>query len=289
MSKNTPPPQTVNQSKNRGEDSTMHKTKRGILGLILALGLAACGSNESTTDAAYVATPDTLPPQADAAVVAYDTGVVAIDTGVVPTPDPYVWVVIQDTEPKACSTNGPGSDVDAVALMGATGPIGYGKVGTAKFTANPAGNACENVHCTGGDCKYAAISDTFLEEDLVSWTEGEPDAMVSATADDYGYFSLNAGTLQMQIGDLTGVGPAQPIKSGDMIKVYEVDQTYITSGAAPTTCKCPPEHFTVSVQTATGATLPLKPTTLAADNATCSALTATSTEEGCGTTVFMVP
>jgi hypothetical protein len=67
-----------------------------------------------------------------------------------------------------------------------------------------------------------------------------------------------------------------------------VDQTYITSGDAPASCACLPEHYTVSLQTANGDALDLKPTTLDTDNATCASLTAASVD-GCGTTVFVVP
>jgi hypothetical protein len=204
------------------------------------------------------------------------------------TPDSYVWVAIQDTEQAACTTNSPGADIDAVALWGATGALGWGKIGSAVFTANPMGNMCENADCAGGNCKYAAISNTFISSSLVAYTEGANDAHVSATVDDSGYFALNGGTLQIQIGDLTGGGPAKGIKSGDMLKVFELDQTYITSGAAPATCSCLPEHFTVFLQTATGRALALKPSALAPDNTLCTGLTAASTE-GCGTTVFLVP
>ena len=71
-------------------------------------------------------------------------------------------------------------------------------------------------------------SKTLDPASLVSFTEGPPDATVNAVGDDVGYFSLNAGTLQIQMGDITGSGPAKQLKSGDYIQVYEVDQTYIT-------------------------------------------------------------
>jgi hypothetical protein len=264
----------------------------GISGL-LALGLAACNNSDETSDAGIIAQPDTaLPAQPDGGVTpAIDTSVpidtsAAIDSGAMA--DPYVWVVVQDTEQKACSTNGPGADIDAVALWSATGAIGWGKLSTANYTANPLGNACENAECSGGACKYAAIGGVFPVPTLVAYTEGPKDAMVSATANDSGYFSLNGGTLQLQIGDLTGAGPAVELKKGDMIKVFEVDQTYITSGNAPASCSCLPEHYTVSLQTAKGATLALVPMTVEADNVTCTAPTAAS-PDGCGTTAFMVP
>lgn len=205
-----------------------------------------------------------------------------------PPADPYIWVAIQDTEQRACTTVGPGSDIDAVALLSAAGaPLGYGKIATAVFTANPIGNACENADCSGGNCKYATLGKSFPEETLVAYTEGPPDAVVQAIGDDYGYLSLNAGALQIQIGDLNGAGPAQQLRSGDFVQVFEVDKSYISSGSAPASCSCLPEHYTVWLQTTAGKAVALKPAVLAAENM-CSALTAFSTE-GCGTTLFLVP
>jgi hypothetical protein len=163
--------------------------------------------------------------------------------------------------------------------------------GKATFTPNPLGNACENVECSGGNCKYAAISKTFTEPDLVARTEGPVDGqMRTGIGDDVGYLSLNAGILQIQIGDaVTGAGPAQAIKAGGWIVVYEVDQTYPENGYAPSACVCTPEHYTVSLQTASGKVVQLRASRLESANATaCEALTATSLE-GCGTTVFAVP
>ena len=209
------------------------------------------------------------------------------DSGV--TADPYVWVAIQDTEQIACTTRGPGADIDAVALVSMAGVVlGVGKIGSASFTANPLGNACENSDCSGGNCKYAAISTTFTAADLVARSEGPQDGQVNTTRDDVGYFSLNGGALQLQIGDLTGAGPPKEIKAGDQIRVYEVDRTFIEDGYAPVTCSCQPEHYTVTLQTAKGAALPLKPTLLDPVNTTCTALNSTSIE-GCGTTLFVVP
>jgi hypothetical protein len=250
-----------------------------ICALPLALGLALVGCSGGTggdVDAA----PIVIPP---------DTAPAAIDTTPPPPADPYLWVVVQDTEQIACSTNGPGADIDAVALWSSAGTaLGWGKIGTATYTANPLGNSCENVDCKGGNCKYAAIGTTFDELALIAYTEGEKDGFVQDVGDDAGYFSLNGGTLQIQIGDLTGNGLAKSLKSGDMIKVFEVDKTYITSGDAPATCVCGPEHYTVTLQSDGGKLLPLTPVLLAAENTTCTPLTALSVD-GCGTTVFMVP
>jgi hypothetical protein len=246
----------------------------------LALALAACGSNTTTDDAGNTT------PVPDAAVPTADTGVTQ------PPAAPYVWVVVQDTEQVACTTNGPGSDIDAVGKMDAktNAVIAWGKAGTARFIKNPGGNACDGCGSSGtADCKYAAISKTFTEADLVARTEGPADGTVAKTGDDTGYFSLNAGTLQLQLADAT-TGALVSIGSGDWIVVYEVDQTYISSGAAYAGCTCLAEHYEVYVQTAdpTVAAVRLTPSRIDPTNAACSALTATSTD-GCGTTVFVVP
>jgi hypothetical protein len=250
------------------------------LACVFALGFAACGTTGDVDDAGLTPYPPedaatTVPPGPDA--------------GTPPVTDPYIWVVIQDTEQKACTTNGPGSDIDAVAKLDANSiPVGWGRIGTAKYTPNPLGYACDNVDCSGGNCKYAANSSTFPQADLVARTEGPADAVVNASTNDTGYFSLNAGTLSIQIGDVTGAGIGQELKSGDWIALYEVDQTYIASGAAPASCSCLAEHYTVSLQSASGSlVLPLKPAVYNPLNTAC-ALTAASTE-GCGTTVFGVP
>jgi hypothetical protein len=249
---------------------------------VLALTLAACGSNDLTDDAGTVITPGP-----DAAVPVADAAPPSVDTTPVVT-DPYVIVVIQDTEQIACTTNGPGADIDAVAKLDATGTVlGWGMRGTATYTANPGGNACENADCSGKNCKYAAISKTLDPLDLVARTEGPADGMVNETTDDVGYFSLNAGTLQIKMGDVTGAGPAQPIKSGDWLAIYEVDKSYIESNAAAATCVCAPERYTVSLQSQSGKILKLAPVLYNDFNIACT-LTATSTE-GCGSTTFAVP
>jgi len=261
------------------------------LASVLALGLGACGTNEATDDAGYTpyVYPDaatTVTPGADAAT----TVTPGADACTVPVADPYLWVVVQDTEQKACTTNGPGSDIDAVAKLDVNGqPLGWGLKKSATYKANPLGNACDNTDCNGGNCKYAAISKTFDQATLVAYTEGPADGVVNDTTSDSGYFSLNAGTLQIQIGDVNGAGTAQTLKSGDYVAVYEVDKTYIDSGAASASCVCLPEHYTVYVETASGKTLQLLPSVTSYNdlNKACS-LSATPTE-GCGTTVFVVP
>jgi len=252
------------------------------LSAVLALGFASCGTGTGNDDVGPGSTPD-------AAVAPLDTAPAPVDTAVV-VPEPYLYVVIQDTEQVACETNGPGTDIDAVTLYDASGVLGWGMKGSAVFYPNPQGNACENTDCSGGNCKYAANGLTFDEATLVAYTEGPADATVSATVSDEGYFSLNAGTLQLQIGNaVDGTGPAQELKSGAYLKVFEVDQSYVASGAAYLGCTCAPEHYTVFLQKASGEVLPLQPVLLDDNNAaTCTALTAASTE-GCGSTVFMVP
>ena len=251
---------------------------------VLALGLAACsGSSGGDTDAGYTPQPDLAQPGPDLAQAAIDTA---------PAPEPLVWLSIQDTEQAACATNGPGSDIDAVELYDTTGVLGVGMIGSATFKENPGGWACDTDTCGSagtGNCKYAANSDTYTVADLVARTEGPADAQVNATTADVGYFSLNAGTLEIQIGDPTGQPPAQTLKSGDYIKVFEVDQSYLLSGAAYSGCTCAPEHYTVTALSATGNTIvPLKAVQLDPSNTTCAALT-TASIEGCGSTVFVVP
>ena len=267
----------------------MKTTSRFGIACALALGLAACsGSSGGDVDAAYSPLPDLAP-----AIV--DTAPTAIDTA--PVPEPLTWLSIQDTEQNACSSNGPGSDIDAVELYDATGVLGVGMAGSARFTDNPMGNACDNTDCPGGNCKYAAISLTISRATLVAYTEGPADAQVLKVGDDSGYLSLNAGTLEIQIGDPTGAQPAQTLKSGDYIKVFEVDQSYLASGAAYSGCVCAPEHYTVTALSATGNTkVPLTAVQLDTNNTApldtqsnaCAALAAGATE-GCGSTVFVVP
>ena len=227
------------------------------ISLSLALGLAACsGGVGGDLDAAYVPPEDTAAaPALDTAPLAIDTAPVAIDTA--PLAEPLVWLSIQDTEQAACSTNGPGTDIDAVELYDATGVLGVGLIGSAIFTKNPGGWACDKDTCGSNgtsNCKYAANSDTYTEADLVARTEGVADATVDATLADTGYFSLNAGTLEIKIGGPTGLPPAKTLKSGDYIKVFEVDQSYVASGAAYAACTCAPEHYTVTALSATGTT-----------------------------------
>jgi hypothetical protein len=247
------------------------------LASVLALTLAACGSNDATDDAGTIY----VPPSPDAAVTTPSPD------AAVTVEEPLVWVVIQDTEQKACTTNGPGSDIDAVAKLAADGTVlGWGM--NATYNPNTA-YACEAADCNKGNCKYAANSTTFTLENLLKRTEGPVDGQVNDVGDDVGYFSLNAGGISIQIGNLNGTGLAQELKSGDWIAVYEVDKSYITAGAAAATCVCAPEHYTVKLQSQSGKRIvDLKPVAYNTDNTACGVASATSTE-GCGSTTFAVP
>jgi hypothetical protein len=256
----------------------------GMLGL-LAMGFAACGSSESDL-------PDTsiyLPPLdagAKDAFVALDT--LAPDTA--PAAIQYVNVVIMDTESKqpaaerAACGNGPGSDIDAVELIRAAVPVGYGLVGSAQLVAPTAGPYCDETDCSGNVCKYAKAT-------LAPATEGKRNAKVNQSTDDVGYVSLNGGTLYLQIGNaITGGGTAQVLMSGDQLKIHEVDQTYKASGEAYAGCTCAAEHYEVWLQDVAGLNpVQLLPTKYEAGNTGCPAVVSATDTEGCGTTTFTIP
>jgi hypothetical protein len=266
----------------------MKTTLKFALAGVLSLGLGACGGSDSEPDAGT--TPTTSDAGAADAASAVDTAA-AVDTA--PAAPQYTWVAIQDhNDPAtACATNGPGTDVDAVELSRGGVVIGYGLKGTATFTAN-ATPYCAPKSCGAGRdavCKYAVGSSVYTQAQLQAFAEGPKDGKVFADVTDTGYISLNGGTLQMQIGDQTGAGTAQVLQTGDVIKVYEVDQTYVSSGDAFAGCLCAPESFVVSLQSADGqSVVALKPTKIETANDTCTALSAASTD-GCGTTAFVVP
>ena len=205
----------------------------------------------------------------------------------------FEYVAIIDVERDETSfscgaTNGPGSDIDAVALIRGGATIGYGLTGSAHFDENASGE-CTNQSCSGGNCKYASLSTTFSLTDLLSRTEGPPDAVVKSSSggDDTGYMSLNAGTLQIQIGDTKGRSLAQAFRSGDQIKVFEVDQSKKTDANG---CVCTPEHYQVFIQDKNGDNIQLKPVLFDPSNAgTCGATPGSDDLRGCGTTVFAVP
>jgi hypothetical protein len=251
------------------------------LAFVLGFGISACGAGTTTTPDAGLAM-DTAPAtklDTAAPVAVYDmVSIVDMET----TRDLFV-----------CSaTNGPGSDIDAVALIRGAATIGYGLIGSAKFTvADPATSmACVEGKCSGatGDCKYSSVSGKFTQANLVARTEGKFDAVVNSDTDDVGYFSLNGGALQIQIGDQTGAGLPQSILAADKIKVFEVDKTYAT---ATNGCVCTPEHYAVYIQDSTGVGADILLTASeynAANSAVCNAAPGVG-DYGCGTTTFLVP
>ena len=208
----------------------------------------------------------------------------------------YRLVAIIDVERKvmtsfACgASNNPGSDIDAVALIRGGKVIGYGSMESSTyFTPGQTGDECANGSCSGGTCKYATVGGVFTQADLVARTLGPPNAVIgNKSSDDTGYMSLNGGTLQLQIGDTNGKGSAQTIKSGDQIKVFEVDQSLKndTNG-----CVCTPEHYQVVIQTSAGREdLRLKAVQFDPVNAdTCGSGPGPDETTGCGSSVFDVP
>ena len=235
---------------------------------VLGLGVAGCSAaqvSEVTTDGGVTdgATADTVPG--------------------------YAYVVISDVEFQqptfSCSTtNAPGTNIDAVALIRKSIAVGYLMKDTATFTVGNA--ACAPADCSGGDCTYASPTSTTSETELVSRTEGPPDAVVHGPTNGSGYMSLNGGSLQFQIGDVLGNGPPQTILSGDQIKVFEVDQSYKT---ATNGCICTPAHYQLWVQNA-ATSLQLNPVQFdPANSNTCGAAPSPGYQLGCGTTAFAVP
>jgi hypothetical protein len=215
------------------------------------------------------------------------------DASTGPAAKRYTFVSIVDLERKAdanfsCSeTNGPGSDIDAVALLRDGKVVGYGLAGSVAFARGGTADECANSACSSGNCKYASISSTFSEADLVARTLGPPDAVVNKSSDDKGYLSLNGGTLQLQIGDTSGKGSAQTFKSGDQIKVFEVDQAQKTDANG---CVCKPEHYQVIIQDKDGSSLALKPVQFIPENSdVCGTAPGPNDFYGCGTTAFAVP
>jgi hypothetical protein len=250
------------------------------LAFVLGFGISACGSSDTTTgaDAAAVYKMDAATPD-----------VVAVAAPV------YTWIAIQDVERSETAaftcgaTNGPGADIDAVALVRGGLAVGYGMKTSANYAPGLAAESCANTECSGANCKYASISTKFSPAVLAARTEGLPDAIVNKSTDDEGYMSLNAGLLQIQIGDTVGGGTVgQQIQSGDQIMVYEVDQNYKSDTNG---CVCTPEHYEVWIQGDTTVTpVQLMPAQYnAANAATCGAAPTALDTLGCGTTTFLVP
>ncbi len=252
----------------------MNTTLRIAMVGVLSLGLGACSTTDELDDAGTY-DPGPFPTQ-DAAPVEADTA---------PALTLYTHLAIQDTESKACTTNGPGADIDAVALVDATGAVlGTGLAGSATFTPAPA-PSCTDAECSGGKCKYAY---PYVSPSLV---EGPEDGVVGdAKTPDEGYFSLNGGTVQVEIGD--DLGTPLYLKKGDLIRVSEVDHLYFNT---TNNCVCKPETFQVVAQndaeSVTLVPMMLDPANLAstAKDATLCPAIALGDTSGCGTTVFVIP
>jgi hypothetical protein len=248
----------------------MRKAPMVGLACVLGLGLAGCKASVVSEGAIDGGVTDASTPETGAAAG-------------------YTYVFIRDEEFAQptffCSaSDAPGADIDAVALIRNDTVVGYTMKGSAAFT--PENVACAPADCAGGNCKYASSSTTFSQTDLVSRTEGPPDAVVNQSTDDSGYMALNGGSLQFQIGDVLGNVPAQTILSGDHLKVFEVDQSYKTNSNG---CVCTPAHYQLWVQNGAGS-LQLKPSQFDPVNSSaCGATSAPGDTLGCGTTVFAVP
>jgi hypothetical protein len=307
------------------------KTTTGFaLAGALSLGLAACGGSGAKTTSSSTNTIDAgttsdasaplsgldanstvdlspaaadLAPPADLALVAADLApaldlAAAVDlspaTDLAPAEVTYSFLLIQDTEPDACTTAGPGADIDAVELLNATGDrvLGVGLEGSAAFIPRDmahGGPTCADADCPAGKCAYSA---PYVAAAVV---EGPKDGTVSPVKMDGGFISLNGGSVRIQIGDASGGGVARDLKKGDVIRVWELDHTYITADNA---CVCKPESFQVFAQTQAGQSVRLVPMALmpvntranSSDSAAsvCPALS-TLNGSGCGTTVFTVP
>jgi hypothetical protein len=204
----------------------------------------------------------------------------------------YTYVAIIDVERQekgtdfSCSdSNGPGSDIDAVALIRKGEIVGYGLVDSAVYNEIQV-NQCKNDDCPDDDCKYTNLSKSLKSADLIASTAGAPNAEISKDGDDKGYQSLNGGTLQIRIGNKDGKEPGQDIRSGDQIKVFEVDQTKKTDSNG---CACAPEKYQVVLQRGQD-NLTLRPSQFdKANSSVCGASPSSDSQLGCGTTVFDVP
>jgi hypothetical protein len=229
--------------------------------------------------------------------IACSTGTVASDNGDGGRKDGsvasgYTYVAIIDVERQqkgtnfSCSdSNGPGSDIDAVALIRKGEIVGYGLLGSSIYTESD-DNKCKSEECPDEDCKYTESSKSLKFEDLLASTAGPPDAEVNKSGDDKGYLSLNGGTLQIRIGNKDGKEPGQDIRAGDQIKVFEVDLTKKTDSNS---CVCAPEKYQVVLQQGQD-NLPLRPSQFdKANSSVCGASPSSDSQLGCGTTVFDVP
>jgi hypothetical protein len=202
----------------------------------------------------------------------------------------YQWIGIYDDQTMpACTSTGPGADVDSVDLLRGGSVIGVGLKTSASFDATQQGGPTVTpcTSCNNGACPNSGPQ-------AAERAEGIQDGMSYASMPDTGYFSLNAGTLWVQIGQANGNSPAQEIRSGDKIIVREVDKVYIAEGSAPASCACLPEKYSVYVFTQKGAMsngVKLKATKYWMENISMcgGSLTPGATDIGCGTTEFTVP
>lgn len=242
-----------------------------LIGLVGVVGLFvnACGTGTVTT-----------PPESDGGRDA------APATG-------YSFIAIIDLERQekradfSCSaSNGPGSDIDAVALIRKGETIGYGLAGSAIFTEGQE-NECKNDECPDDDCKYTKLSKSLNSDELLASTTGAPNAEIKKDGDDKGYLSLNGGILQIRMGGKDGNEPGQLVRSGDQIKVFEVDLSKKTDSNG---CACAPEKYQVVLQNAGNLDLPLRPSQFdKANESVCGSSPKSDTQYGCGTSVFDVP
>jgi hypothetical protein len=196
----------------------------------------------------------------------------------------YTYVAIIDVEKQqkgddfSCSADkAPGSEIDAVALIRKGEIVGHGLVGSALYSKSTVeANQCKDDDCPDGKCKYTEGTAA----------EGPPNAEIKKDGDDKGYLSLNGGTLQIRIGNKDGKEPGQDIRSGDQIKVFEVDQTKKTDSNG---CACAPEKYHVVLQKGQD-NLTLRPSQFdKANTSVCGASPSSDSQLGCGTTVFDVP
>lgn len=205
----------------------------------------------------------------------------------------YNFIAIIDLERQekradfSCSdSNGPGSDIDAVALIRKGEVIGYGLTGSAIYN-EVQDNECKNDECPDDNCKYTKLSKSLKADELIASTTGAPNAEIKKDGDDKGYLSLNGGILQMRIGGKDGNEPGQLVRSGDQIKVFEVDLTKKTDSNG---CACAPEKYQVVLQNSGNLDLPLRPSQFdKANESVCGSSPKSDTQYGCGTSVFDVP
>jgi hypothetical protein len=197
----------------------------------------------------------------------------------------YKYLAIVDNETKpACTTTGPGADIDAIDLRhaGSTLVAGVGLTGSAKFVTQAGATPCTT--CGGKDCGNSGDA-------AASRVEGIQDAMSYSDKPDIGYLSLNGGVVWLQVGGPTGSGPAVDIVSGDTLTVYEVDKYYVANGDAFAACMCLPEKYSVYAYVDMNdetSKVQLMPTKFQSENAaTCGATV--SGNLGCGTSDFLVP